>query len=408
MKKAASLVLCYTFILVICSVVRTSFAQPQQPLLSFNPPAYRAAQANETFDLNLTIQNAEDLWGWTAMIVWDAAYLTLVGNPTEGDFLKQAGATLFVAAPSMNGTIPEITCGRMSATGVSGSGVLAKLTFKVVEECVESPVELASSTLLTPESDPSTPSGHEEIDHLTEYAIVTLILGERPVAYAGSPQTIEEGTQAIFNGSKTAPNEGNLTFTWSFFDGGPKVLEGMVASHTFEVPGIYDVILTVENLRGDRSCAAVRITVEDITPPVAVLITKGVNPGQPINVGQSITLDASQSYDPEDGRIQRYLWDLGDGTGNKPTAENTTYQYTEAGIYAVTLSVFDQRGNNSASQTIAVHVGQEYSQTVKLPPVIIGILAVVTALAFFGSAFWLRNRSPHFKRRNDLPSSDRR
>lgn len=397
MRRFSVIILCCTFLLTTSLAIRITSAQAQQPLLSFNPLKYEVAQADDTFELNLMVENVENLWGWTTAVTWDVSYLLLVGSPTEGDFLKQAGATFFVAAPSKNGIIPEITCGIMSAIGVGGSGVLAKLTFKVTKECVDAPILLVNATLLTPESDPSTPSGHKEIDHQIQGATVTLVLGGKPVAYAGSPQTVNEGTQITFNGSKSVPTEENLTFVWSFFDEDPKTLEGMIAFYTFEIPGTYNVTLTVENSKGGQSNATVSITVRDVTPPIAVIVIKNVNPGQPITIGQSITLNASQSYDPEGGKIQRYLWDLGDGTGNNPTAETITHQYTKAGTYSITLTVFDQRGNNSGSQTAVVTVGQEYSQTVKLPPMIIGILVVVTALVISGSAFWLRNRSPEVK-----------
>jgi PKD repeat protein len=212
-------------------------------------------------------------------------------------------------------------------------------------------------------------------------------------------QTVNEGTQVTFNGSKTAPMEENLRFVWSFLDNGPKTLEGIIAFYTFEIPGVYSVNLTVDNSKGDKSNATIQVTVRDITPPIAVIFIERINPNQSIAVGQSITFNASQSYDPEGGKIQKYLWDLGDQTGNKPTSETITHQYTKAGTYIITLTVFDQRGNNSASQTTAITVGQEYSQAVKLPPIVIGILAVVTALVISGSAFWLRNRSPDSKQR---------
>ena len=369
----------------------SSSAQTQKPLLSFDPSTYRATQANETFALNLTVENVENLWGWTTAVTWDSTCLASAGSPIEDDFLRRGGSTLFVAAPATNGSIPEITGGIFSAAGVTGSGVLARLAFKVTKECVDSPILMVNTTLLTPESDPSTPSGHREIVHQTNNAIVTLILGEKPVANAGSPQTVDQGVQVTFNGSKTVPAEG-LKFVWNFVDKGPKVLEEMIAYYTFEVPGTYDIILTVENSKGDRSNATVQIFVRDITPPVAKIVVEGLHLGQSVAVDQSLTFDASESYDPDGGDIAKYLWSFGDESETNPTAETVTHEYARPGSFLVTLTVFDQRGNNSASETLEITVGTEYSQAMKLPPVIIGILVVVTALVIAGSAFWLRSR----------------
>jgi PKD repeat protein len=57
-------------------------------------------------------------------------------------------------------------------------------------------------------------------------------------------------------------------------------------------------------------------------------------------VNDTITFDASASYDP-DGSILFYVWDFGDG--NNVTKQNPThtYSYTQEGSYAVTLTVID-------------------------------------------------------------------
>ena len=380
----------------LSNMTRTSSAQSQQPLLSFDPTTYRATQANETFALNLTVENVENLWGWTVAVTWDSTRLTLAGSPIEGDFLRQSGSTLFVAAPPTNGSVPEITCGIFSASGVTGSGVLAKLAFKLIQECVDSPIQMVNTTLLTPESDPSTPSGHKEIVHQTNSATVTLILGGKPVANAGLSQIVNEDSQVILNASKTVPAE-DLRFVWSFVDDGPKMLEGMIVYYTFDVPGVYDVVLTAENSKGDRSNATVQVFVKDVTPPEAKIVVESLHLGQSVAVGQSLTFDASQSYDPEGGSIAKYLWNFGDESETNPTAETVTHEYARTGSFFVTLTVFDQRGNNSASEMLEVIIGTENSQAVKLPPVIIGILVVVTVLVLSGSAFWLRGRFPQLR-----------
>jgi PKD repeat protein len=68
--------------------------------------------------------------------------------------------------------------------------------------------------------------------------------------------------------------------------------------------------------------------------------------------GNSITLDASASADP-DGIIASYSWNFGDGktgSGVKPS-----HVYTENGVYSVTLTVTDNNGaQSSASTTVSV------------------------------------------------------
>lgn len=92
-------------------------------------------QVGETFKVNITINNVTNLWDWKVRVNWDPQILNLT-NVEEGPFLKSGGATLFLwpeGAPQIkDGYIPEIYCALLSSGGVTGSGVLATLTFKVL------------------------------------------------------------------------------------------------------------------------------------------------------------------------------------------------------------------------------------------------------------------------------------
>ena len=65
------------------------------------------------------------------------------------------------------------------------------------------------------------------------------------------------------------------------------------------------------------------------------------SPGQPWLLGETITFNASASYDP-DGTIVSYLWSFGDNaTGTTAIA---THTYTATGQYTVTISITDDAG----------------------------------------------------------------
>jgi len=75
-------------------------------------------------------------------------------------------------------------------------------------------------------------------------------------------------------------------------------------------------------------------------------------------VNQSVTFDASSSYDP-DGKIMNYEWDFGDGNIMNTTHEIINHSYSEAGNYEVTLTVTDDEGaKNSTTKMITVMPAQ--------------------------------------------------
>jgi PKD repeat protein len=72
-------------------------------------------------------------------------------------------------------------------------------------------------------------------------------------------------------------------------------------------------------------------------PPV---VSFTYSPENPV-VNQTITFNASSSYDP-DGTIENYEWDFGDGTNGG--GEIVNYSYCAAGNYTVNLTVTDDNG----------------------------------------------------------------
>jgi len=88
-------------------------------------------------------------------------------------------------------------------------------------------------------------------------------------------------------------------------------------------------------------------------PPIANFT---YSPEEPV-VNQSVTFDASSSYDP-DGNITAYEWDFGDGNITSTTHEIIKHSYSESGVYEVTLTVTDNEGaKNSTTKMITVYSG---------------------------------------------------
>ncbi|MBE3576556.1 MAG: DUF4384 domain-containing protein [Limnochordales bacterium] len=88
-------------------------------------------------------------------------------------------------------------------------------------------------------------------------------------------------------------------------------------------------------------------------PNRAPVAQASANPSR-AEVGQSVSFDASNSYDP-DGFIANYFWDLnGDGI-NDASGMKANWRYDRAGTYHVRLQVTDNQGAVAAT-TITVQV----------------------------------------------------
>ena len=106
------------------------------------------------FDINITIENATDIYEWGMKIFYIKDILNIT-QAVESSFLKNVGTTLFQANinNNYNDTHGLITmnCTLTDATsGANGNGTLATVTFKV-EGLGESPINIVDSALFNPQ-----------------------------------------------------------------------------------------------------------------------------------------------------------------------------------------------------------------------------------------------------------------
>jgi PKD repeat protein len=157
---------------------------------------------------------------------------------------------------------------------------------------------------------------------------------------AGENLTVNEGVEVRFNGTVLGNWQGNLSFTWHFTDGGVNVtLTGQDPTHTFTIPGSYEVWLHVEDQWRYRLTDVVTVTVIDALPPVA-------DAGEDIaaEVFEKVTFDGSGSHDS--GGITEYLWtvSLGDEVVSSMGGRLVTFDCVLIGTFNVTLLVTDAAG----------------------------------------------------------------
>ena len=138
-----------------------------------------------------------------------------------------------------------------------------------------------------------------------------------------------------------------------------------VRGQSFYFDYLTDRLESVTNLDGFEDGAflirAVGSYIEVNQPPIP---TGSISAGM-VQVGETVTFDASNSEDP-DGFIDEYLWEFGDGESSR--REVATHEYDRPGEYIVTLTVTD---NSGASQSAVGSVIVEVNQ----PPIAAGTIS---------------------------------
>lgn len=158
-----------------------------------------------------------------------------------------------------------------------------------------------------------------------------------PIANAGQDQIINEDTIFIFQGNNSTDNIQIINYTWSI-DGNNQHLNGLNPQYIFHNPGEYNVSLEVTDAALNSASDSIIIVVNDNTKPVA-------NAGDDIvvNQGGMVNFDGSGSIDNVE--VVSYVWEFDDNMHQQLQAMNTSYSFGSPGIYTVTLTVEDAKGN---------------------------------------------------------------
>lgn len=163
------------------------------------------------------------------------------------------------------------------------------------------------------------------------------VANQAPRAVIEGPAQGQVNQSLSFNGSGSTDPDGSIAgYTWNFGDGTIKT--GPSASHSYGLPGLYLVTLTVVDNAGLTGSAEHTVRIDPVakTPPVA-----RINAPAGGFVGDSLNFSGSGSTDA-DGTITGYSWDFGDGTTAAGT--NVSHVYNATGTYQVTLTVTDNDG----------------------------------------------------------------
>ena len=158
-----------------------------------------------------------------------------------------------------------------------------------------------------------------------------------PTAELDVPESAPVGESVTLNASGDG---GIAEYRWDF-DGDGEVDEtttNATVEHTFGTAGTTTVVVTVVDANGSTASALGAIEITEDEAPVVV-----IDGPSTVNTGETLSLSGANSTD--DGSIESYEWQL--GNGETATGETVDVSYDDAGNYTVTLTVTDGAGNNA-------------------------------------------------------------
>jgi len=97
-------------------------------------------------------------------------------------------------------------------------------------------------------------------NHATDTIVITVLDITKPVANAGSDQTVTADTSVSFDASNSTDNMAIVSYEWDFGDGTTGT--GKTTTHTYTEPGTYNVTLTVKDAADNSKTDSITITVE--------------------------------------------------------------------------------------------------------------------------------------------------
>jgi len=196
-----------------------------------------------------------------------------------------------------------------------------------------------------------------------------------PTAVATADKTnVVVGEEIIFDGTGSSdPEDGEITqFYWDLFGNKTydSAYQGMVA-HKYWEPGTFEVDLKVVDSQGGEDYLDVPITIEVTGDPNQAPVAIATADKTVVFIDEPIHFDGSDSYDPEEGNVAQYMWDLnGDGAYFDAFMAEVDWFYDTPGMYQVDLMVCDTPG---LCDTLDITIEIQVLEGSNHPPVAVAV-----------------------------------
>lgn len=159
-----------------------------------------------------------------------------------------------------------------------------------------------------------------------------------PVAEAGGPYTVDEGSSVTVDASGSSDPDGDtLTYTWDLNNDGTYETQSEIAIFSpQDGPATLTVGLQVSDGKGISDADTVTIKVNNVAPTVDAGSDQTINEGNTASFSGSFT-------DPGTLDTHTIEWDFGDGSTSSGSL-TASHVFADNGVYTVKLKVTDKDG----------------------------------------------------------------
>jgi len=297
--------------------------------ISYNPLDFQktdglsaCANAGSQVTYTLSYSNGNQ-YGVTGATITDTL-------PSEVEFVSASdGGTL--SGNTVTGDIGDI------ASGDSGSVTL------VVTIKSDTPGGTTITNSATIDSDQTPPTTQSETTDTCE--------NQPPVADAGGPYIVNEGSPVVLDASgSTDPDGDTMSYDWDYENDGTYDATGVQVTNTWNDDHIGLILLLVTDEHDAYDTATCVVTVNNVPPTIQSPIA---GPTDPVEVNTDVTMTADFT-DPGTEDTHTAVWNWGDSTTSSGDVDETlgsgsaegTHTYDTPGVYTVLLTVTDDDGGS--------------------------------------------------------------